>query len=85
VNKGFEGFKALLKRLLDQSKEMGELNPDVATDTMAETLFSSMVGSSVIFGVDKSTERLDKSINALINYVEQNRLAVVADLMTRIP
>jgi hypothetical protein len=44
-----------------------------------------MVGSSVIFGVDKSTERLDKSINALINYVEQNRLAVVADLMTRIP
>ena len=77
VNKGFVGFKALLKRILDQSQEMGELNPSVNTETISGMLFSSMVGSSVLFGVDKSTERLDKSINSLIEYLEQNQLSHV--------
>lgn len=73
VNKGFIGFKALLKRLLDKSLETGELNPAVNTETMSEMLFSAMVGSSVLYGVGKSAERLDKSINSLIEYLEINR------------
>lgn len=80
VNKGFEGFKGLLKRLLDQSQAMGELKAEVVTETMAETLFSSMVGASVIYGVNKSTMRLDKSIDSLIDYVEQNRVIAVAEV-----
>lgn len=73
VNKGFIGFKSLLKRLLDQSQEMGELNSLANTETLSEMLFSGMVGSSVLYGVGKSAERLDKSINSLIEYLEQNR------------
>jgi len=45
----------------------------VTTETLAEMLFSGMVGSSVLYGVGKSAERLDKSINSLIEYLEQNR------------
>jgi len=68
----------LLKRTLERGQELGELNPMCNTETMAETLFSGMVGSSVIYGVDKSAERLDKSIDSLIDYVEQNRVVEVA-------
>jgi hypothetical protein len=75
VNKGFVGFKALLKRILDQSQEMGEISPTVNTETISGMLFSSMVGSSVLYGVDKSAERLDKSINSLIEYLKQNQLS----------
>jgi AcrR family transcriptional regulator len=77
VNKGFVGFKALLKRILDQCQEEGELNPSVNTETISGMLFSGMVGSSVLYGVDKSAERLDKSINSLIEYLEQNQLSQV--------
>jgi len=73
VNKGFVGFKSLLKRLLDKAQERGELNLEVNTETMAEMLFSGMVGSSVLYGVGKSAERLDKSINSLIEFLEQKR------------
>ena len=77
VNKGFVGFKSLLKRMLDQSQEIGELPPSVNTETVAGMLFSGMVGSSVLYGVDKSAERLDKSINSLIEYIEHARLIQV--------
>ena len=73
VNKGFVGFKFLLKRVLDQSQELGELSPAVNTETMSEMLFSGMVGSSVLYGVGKSAVQLDKSINSLIEYLELNR------------
>ena len=77
VNKGFVGFKALLKRILDQSQELGELTSTVNTETISGMLFSGMVGSSVLYGVDKSAERLDKSINSLIEYLEQNQISQV--------
>lgn len=80
VNKGFDGFKSLLKRILDRGQAMGELNPLINTETMAETLFSGMVGSSVIYGVDKSSDRLDRSIDSLIDYVEQNRVVEIESM-----
>jgi hypothetical protein len=33
-------------------------------------IFSGMIGSSVLFGVDKTTASLDKSINSLILYLD---------------
>jgi hypothetical protein len=36
-------------------------------------LFAGMVGASVIYGVDKSTASLDRSINTLIGYLERLR------------
>jgi len=71
VNKGFVGLKRLLRRLLDEAKASGELDEAVDTSTITEMLFAGMIGASVIYGVDKSQESLDDSINALINYLEQ--------------
>ena len=71
VNKGFAGLKAMIKRLLDEGKESGELSSNVSTSAITEMLFAGMVGTSVIYGVDKSTDSLDRSINSLINYLEE--------------
>jgi TetR/AcrR family transcriptional repressor of nem operon len=71
VNKGFIGFRAMLARLLEAGKERGELPLDVKSGDLAEMLFSGMLGASVIFGLDKSTAALDRSIDALIEYLEQ--------------
>ena len=70
VAKGFIGLKRLLKNLLEEGKERGELNADVNTDRATEMIFSGMIGSSVLFGVDKSSASLDKSINSLIQYLD---------------
>jgi AcrR family transcriptional regulator len=70
VAKGFIGLKRLLKNLLEEAKENGELRSDVNTDRATELIFSGMIGSSVLFGVDKSTASLDKSINSLILYLD---------------
>jgi AcrR family transcriptional regulator len=70
VNKGFVGLKNMLKRLLEEGKEIGELRDDVNTNRATELIFSGMLGTSVLYGVDKSTTRLDRSINSLIDYLD---------------
>jgi AcrR family transcriptional regulator len=69
VNKGFNGFKGLLTRLLDEAKDKNELSADIDSDSVAETLFAGMLGASVLYGVEKDDPTLDRSINALIEYV----------------
>lgn len=71
VNKGFAGLKSMLKRLLDAGKEVGELGSGVDTSATTEMLFAGMVGASVIYGVDKSADSLERSINSLIDYLEK--------------
>jgi AcrR family transcriptional regulator len=71
VNTGFMGLKAMLKRLLDEGRELGELGNSVSTSAITEMLFAGMVGASVIYGVDKSADSLDRSINTLIDYLER--------------
>ncbi len=73
VNKGFVGLKGLLRRLLEEGKVVGELGDEVDTDAVTEMLFAGMIGASVIYGVDKSPESLDRSIEALITYLERLR------------
>lgn len=73
VNTGFVGLKGMLKRILEEAKELGELNQNVNVDRATEMIFSGMIGSSVLFGVDKSTVILDRSINALIDYLNEIR------------
>jgi AcrR family transcriptional regulator len=70
VKKGFDGLKAMIKRLLDEAQEAGELGESASTSAIAEMLFAGMLGSSVIYGVDKSTVSLDGAIDALIGYLE---------------
>jgi AcrR family transcriptional regulator len=71
VNRGFIGLKGLLNRLLEEGKALGDLRDDVDTGAVAEMLFAGMVGASVLYGVDKSTESLNRSINALIAQLEE--------------
>lgn len=71
IEKGFVGLKNLYKRLLDEGKESGELNRNVNTDAITEMIFNSMLGASVVFNANKSTSGLDKSVNSLIDYLEQ--------------
>ena len=40
------------------------------TEAVAAMLFAGMLGASVMFGVDKSFERLDTTIDSLIAYLE---------------
>ena len=70
ITKGFVGLKNMIFRLLEQGKKTGKLNNNLDSSTVTEILFAGMLGASVIFGVDKSAESLEQSINALINYVE---------------
>lgn len=69
VNKGFQGFKGLLIKLLDEAKDKNELSADIDSDSVAETLFAGMLGASVLYGVEKDDPTLDRSINALVDYV----------------
>ena len=71
LNKGFSGFKAMIKRLLDQAKEATELAEEIDTEALTEMLFAGMMGASVIYGTEKSTACLDRSINALIQSLDR--------------
>lgn len=70
VAHGFMGLKRMLKNLLEEGKERGELRNDINTDRATEMIFSGMIGASVLFGVDKSPASLDRSINSLILYLD---------------
>ena len=70
LNEGFVRLKAMIKRLLDQGKESGELRKDVNTVSVTEMIFSGMLGASVIYGTEKSDAGLNRCINALIDYLD---------------
>lgn len=71
VQKGFTGLKAMLKRLLDNGHPKAVAYNGINTDTITEIIFNGMLGASVSYSVDKSPEALDKTINALIDYLNK--------------
>ena len=71
VQKGFSGLKLMLKRLLENGQSAAMVYNDINTDTITEIIFNGMLGASVNYSVDKSYEALDKSINALIDYLDK--------------
>jgi len=71
VNEGFVGLKAMIQRFLDEGKESGELSSNVSTGAVTEMLLAGMVGASVIYGADKSTDSLDRSIDTLIESLQE--------------
>ncbi len=76
LEKGFSGLKGMLRRLLKQGKESGELIKTVNTDMVTEVLFNGMLGASLVYGVNKSKASLDKTIIALIKYLEQLKIHI---------
>lgn len=73
VSKGFEGLKSMIHKLLEQGKESGELKEDTDTGAVTEMVFAGILGATVMYGVDKSSTKLNQTISALIDYL--NRLA----------
>jgi len=71
VQKGFTGLKAMLKRLLDNGQSSATVYNCINTDKITEIIFNGMLGASLTYSVDKSYEALDKSINSLIDYLDQ--------------
>ena len=62
--------KNLLQQFLEEGKEQGELKEDVNINRATELIFSGMIGTSVLFGADKSTTNMGRSINSLIDYLD---------------
>ena len=71
VQKGFIGLKAMIKRFLDEGRDAGEFFVGINTDTVTEILFNGMLGASVNYSADRSTENLNHSIDSLIDYIDQ--------------
>jgi len=69
VNEGFQRFKGLLKRLLDQEQQAGSLKNGIDTGVVAETIFTGLLGSCVAYTADKSQQHLDQSVEGLINFL----------------
>jgi signal transduction histidine kinase len=67
---GFDRFLTMIKRLLDEARDAGRLQQQVDTEAVSRTLFAGMLGASVLYGIDKSTQTLDKSIASLIAYLD---------------
>jgi TetR/AcrR family transcriptional repressor of nem operon len=70
VNEGFERFKGMIKRLLDQEKSAGGLKDGIDTAVVAEMIFSGIVGTCVTYTSDKSREHLGRNITALLDYLK---------------
>ncbi|MGD2269103.1 MAG: TetR/AcrR family transcriptional regulator [Desulfobacterales bacterium] len=71
IDKGFIGLKHMFKQLLDLGKASGELTEDVDTEVVTEMIFNSMLGASVSYSANKSSAGIDKSVNSIIDYLEQ--------------
>jgi TetR/AcrR family transcriptional repressor of nem operon len=69
VNEGFERFKGMLKRLLDQEQQAGALKNGIDTEVVAELIFAGILGSCVAYASDKSREHLDQSVEGLLNFL----------------
>jgi TetR/AcrR family transcriptional repressor of nem operon len=71
VNKGFEALKSMINRLLEQGKESGELRDDIDAKAVSELIFAGILGATVIYGADKSSAKVDQTINSLLDYLNQ--------------
>ena len=70
INKGWVGFKRFIQRHLEAGKATGKLRSDVNTEAVTEILFTGILGASVSYGVEKSDDSLEKTVNSLIDYLE---------------
>lgn len=71
VNKGFEGLKALINKFLLQGKETGELREDTDVPAVTELIFAGILGATVIYGVDKSAAKLDRTVHSMLDYLDR--------------
>ncbi len=73
ISEGFDRFKVMIRRYLDHAKSTGEIEAGVDTAETADMVFSSMMGASVMYNMDKSGENLNGNITSIIRFVDSKR------------
>ncbi len=73
ISEGFDRFKVMIRRYLDHAKNTGEIEAGVDTAEAADMVFSSMMGASVMYSMDKSGENLNGNITSIIRFVDSKR------------
>ena len=69
INQGFDRFKSMIKGFLEQARNDGQILHSTNTEDVADMIFSGMLGASVMYGMDRSTEKLHRTIDSLIGYI----------------
>jgi hypothetical protein len=59
-----------LKGFIEEGIEQGELSKDINAEYLCTMVFMGMLGASVLYGTDKSTTQLKRSIDSLIKHLE---------------
>jgi TetR/AcrR family transcriptional repressor of nem operon len=67
---GFAGLKNLFRRLLDENERQGQLRSDTSPEAAAEIIFNGMLGASLMYGITRSNEDLDRAIESLLAYLD---------------
>lgn len=70
LDKGFDGLKAMLAGFLNEAGQAGHLKDGVNAGLEAEMIFCGMIGAAVLYGMDKSSANLQRTIGALINHLK---------------
>jgi AcrR family transcriptional regulator len=73
VQKGFTGLKAMLKRILDNGRTLPSMYKGNSPAFITEIIFNGMLGASVSYSLEKSYSSVDRSICALIDYLNELR------------
>jgi TetR/AcrR family transcriptional repressor of nem operon len=71
LNKGFIGLKTMLKRYLEEAKRIGRLRKNCDVRAVTELIFSVILGSSVMYGIEKHPATSDLAINSLLHYLDE--------------
>lgn len=70
INDGFVALKGMVYRLINEAQKLKEIRQGVDTKQVAEVLFSGILGTSVIHALNRSEVLLDRSVKAMVGYLE---------------
>ena len=70
INEGFKRLKARIRRTLAEAKKGGQIREGNSAEAITEIVFSAMIGASVRYGIDKSRRNLNRTIGAVIRYLQ---------------
>jgi len=71
LNKGFIGLKAMLMRYLDEAKRIGRLRKNCDVRAITEMVFSVILGTTVMYGIEKHPATSDLAIDSLLDYLDE--------------
>ncbi len=70
IDEGFKRLKARIRRTIREAQQAGEIGSAVSVETITELVFSAMIGASVRYGIAKSKADLNRTIGAIIRYLQ---------------